>query len=70
MNTAETIRQMLTELLDASTCPESETADIAEQYRFDFQRTFEEAGVMTMDEGLVIRDTDGNEFQITVVQSR
>ena len=32
--------------------------------------TFAEAGVMTMNEGLVITLADGSEFQVTVVQSR
>lgn len=33
-------------------------------------RSFEDAGLMTYDEGIVVRDSDGNEFQITIVQSR
>ena len=32
--------------------------------------TFEDAGVLTCDEGLAVRLPDGNEFQITVVQSK
>ncbi|MGI6193747.1 MAG: hypothetical protein ACOYIJ_00010 [Eubacteriales bacterium] len=32
--------------------------------------TFEEAGLLTCDEGLAVRLPDGNEFQITVVQSK
>ena len=32
--------------------------------------TFEEAGIMTMNKGVVFRMTDGTEFQVTVVQSR
>ncbi len=32
--------------------------------------TFAEAGVMTADQGLVVKMTDGSEFQVTVVQSR
>ncbi len=32
--------------------------------------TFEEAGVMTYDKGLVIRLPDGTEYQLTIVQSR
>lgn len=31
---------------------------------------FEEAGLLTMDKGLVVRLSDGTEFQITVKQSR
>ena len=33
-------------------------------------RSFEEAGVFSGDEGLVLRMQDGNEFQITIRQSR
>ena len=33
-------------------------------------QTFEEAGVMTRDAGLVITLPDGTEFQLTIVQSR
>jgi hypothetical protein len=33
-------------------------------------QTFQEAGLLTRDKGLVIRLPDGNEFQITVVQSK
>lgn len=32
--------------------------------------TFDEAGVMTMNKGLVIGLDDGTEFQITIVRSR
>jgi hypothetical protein len=31
--------------------------------------TFEESGVLTMNAGLVVRLADGDEFQVTVVQS-
>ena len=33
-------------------------------------RTFEEAGVLTSNRGVVVRTDDGSEFQICVVQSR
>ena len=32
--------------------------------------SFEDAGVMTMNKGLVVRTADGAEFQVTIVQSR
>ena len=32
--------------------------------------TFDEAGVLTRDAGLVITTKDGSEFQLTIVQSR
>jgi len=33
-------------------------------------QTNEEAGVLTDNRGLVVRMTDGSEFQVTIVQSR
>jgi len=33
-------------------------------------RTFQEAGLLTTNEGLVIRLDNGDEFQITVIKSR
>ena len=33
-------------------------------------RSFQEAGVLSGDEGLVLRMQDGSEFQITIHQSR
>ena len=33
-------------------------------------RSFDDVGVMTMNDGLVIRFKDGSEFQLTVVQSK
>lgn len=32
-------------------------------------RTFSDAGVLTMDRGIVIRLSDGSEYQLTIVQS-
>jgi len=36
----------------------------------DAVRTFEEAGVLTGNRGVVVRCKDGSSFQVTVVQSR
>ena len=36
----------------------------------DSIKTFEEAGVLTMNKGLVLRMKDRREFQVTIVQSR
>lgn len=33
-------------------------------------RTYEEAGFLTRDEGLVIKTEDDDEYQITIVKSR
>lgn len=32
--------------------------------------SYEEAGIMTNDKGIVIQTQDGREFQITIIQSR
>jgi len=42
----------------------------AELADLDRVSTFEEAGVLTRDAGLVITATDGTEFQVTIIQSR
>ena len=50
----------------------SEAAD--DSFGIDWEdarvRTFEQAGVMTYNKGLVISLPDGTEFQLTIVQSR
>ena len=33
-------------------------------------RSFKDAGILTYNEGLVISNEDGTEFQVTIVQSR
>ena len=43
---------------------------LAEQDGIRSILTFDEAGMLTNDKGLVIRTGDGNEFQITIIQSR
>lgn len=47
-------------------------AELTDKSFAEFKRieTFEEAGVLTNSDGLVIRMTDGTTFQITVVRSR
>lgn len=39
-------------------------------YPIDIVKTFEETGLLTSNEGVVVRLTNGEEFQVTVVQSR
>ena len=53
------IETMLYELQDGDYAPE--VAKV---------RTFEEAGVLTANRGVVVRTDDGSEFQINIVQSR
>ena len=51
----------------------AEGLDVNESFDPDGIRevgTFEEAGVLTRDQGLVVRMDDGTEFQITIVRSR
>ena len=63
--TEETLQNGLRELIDGTA---SDDDDILwENLRI---HTFDEAGVMTRDAGLVITLPDGTEFQLTIVQSR
>ena len=63
--TEDTLQDGLMELI-------SETAD--DSFGIGWEnarvRTFEQAGVMTYNKGLVITLPDGSEFQLTIVQSR
>jgi hypothetical protein len=43
---------------------------LIEQDEIISTRTFESAGVLTTNNGLVVRTEDGSEFQITIIQSR
>lgn len=43
---------------------------LAEQDDVRSVMTYEEAGMLTRNHGLVVRLSDGSEFQITIVQSR
>lgn len=61
MNT-QSVSQAISELLFSE-----EAEDVIEVS--DVQ-TFEEAGVLTQNDGLVLRLPDGSEFQISIVQSK
>ena len=43
---------------------------LAEQDNVRSVLTYDEAGMLTRNAGLVVRTSDGSEFQITIVQSR
>ena len=43
---------------------------LAEQDDVRSVMTYDEAGMLTRNNGLVVRTSDGSEFQITIVQSR
>ena len=71
--TEETMQEALYDLLDAvlhcintgeEIYPPAELESIASVHSFD------EVGVLSRDNGLVIRMQDGSEFQLTIVQSR
>ena len=73
MNETE-LQDALNTLLQEMACMDTEDLD-----QFDMPRelaqiervsTFDEAGVMTRDAGLVITTNDGCCFQLTIVQSR
>jgi hypothetical protein len=66
MNTlnAEAIANFLIDLIDLGDQPWSDDGDEPRV------RSFEEAGVMTGNAGLVLRAPDGRECQISVVSSR
>ena len=57
MNIIEIIRQGIENVVEE----EGEWVEI---------RTYEEAGLLSYDEGLVVTLPDGREYQITIVQSR
>lgn len=56
------------ELEFASALTEIMFTDEASEF-IDDVRTFEDAGLLTSNAGLVIRDAEGREFQVTIVQS-
>ena len=43
---------------------------LAEQTEVRSVMTYDEAGMLTRNNGLVVRTSDGSEFQITIVQSK
>ncbi len=61
-------KQLITLLAAALDSDADSAADLAVQIRHVL--TFDEAGLLTRNEGLVIQMTDGAEFQITIVKSR
>jgi len=63
MNKRE-LREVLMALLEDATYEEGSVLEDAQVY------SYEEAGLLTRDEGLVLKLANGNEFQITIVQSK
>jgi len=59
MNAIEMETMLYEALQDDETFPEANRV-----------RTFEEAGVLTRNRGVVVRTADGSEFQICIIESR
>ena len=63
------LNDLFAELILEADCQEY-PEDLPEELAgVEMVRTFEEAGILTDDKGLVLRMKDGSEFQITVVRS-
>ena len=56
-------------LAEALTLFEEQAQEADDPIFFD-SRSFEEAGILTANEGLLVRARDGSEFQLTIVSSR
>jgi hypothetical protein len=59
---------IINEKMMAETIQEALTETFQEYVRSAI--TFDEAGMLTQNNGLVVRTINGSEFQITIVQSR
>ena len=72
MRTEQQVQDTLHELLETLSCD----IEFAEEFGIEtgltdaIFTTFEQAGIMTYNKGLVIKFADGSEFQITIVKSR
>lgn len=62
--TEDEMVELLREILDAA-----DTESVVE-WGIDRTDTFGDRGLLTLDAGLVVRMSDGSEFQVTVVRSR
>lgn len=82
MTTPKAISQILTSLFRLASYGETEATDALEMASEAAEipdemispvvdaKTFHEAGVLTMDDGFVVKFEDGTEYQVTIVQSR
>jgi hypothetical protein len=64
------LNDLFANLILAADCDEYPEDLPAELATVEMVQTFEEAGIMTNNKGLVVRMKDAREFQITIVQSR
>jgi hypothetical protein len=70
MKNAVQIRQLLQTLLqNEEAVQEAQESFLLESCEIEAE-TFEEAGVLTTDQGLVLTLGDGSQFQITILRSR
>ena len=64
------LRDLLEELIFARGDADDPLADLAERTAgISALRTYDDAGVLTHDKGLVVECDDGGEFHLTIVQS-
>ena len=70
MEPIETEDDMVQAISDALEAADERAQDDGEPAAIRSLLTFDSAGVMTMNSGLVVRMVDGSEYQITVVRSR
>ena len=64
------LNDLFANLILAADCDEYPEDLPGELATVELVQTFEEAGIMTNNKGLVVRMKDGSEFQMTLVQSR
>jgi len=64
------LNDLFANLILAADCDEYPEDLPGELAKVEMVQTFEEAGVMTNNKGLVVRMKDAREVQITIVQSR
>ncbi|MCW5775753.1 MAG: hypothetical protein KIS87_04825 [Phycisphaeraceae bacterium] len=64
------LRDLLEELIFARGDGDGPLADLAERTAgISALRTYDDAGILTHDKGLVVECDDGGEFQVTIVRS-
>ena len=64
------LNDLFAELILQADCDEYDENLPAEFSDIDMVRTYDEAGILTTNRGLVLRMKDGAEFQLTLVKSR
>ena len=70
MEPIETEDDMVQAISDALEAADERAQDDGEPAAIRSLLTFDDAGLMTQNSGLVVRLADGSEYQVTVVRSR